>query len=145
MITTASTGSNCGRVTSLNTRHPPAPSTWAASMVSRGILARPPISTSVRNGIHPQTSAITHTEKARVGLASQLTSASGGINTPKKASNNPNSGLNMKRNETPINAGLIAKGKINKVCTPDRRRPPGTSNIASPSASKVVRPTVTTV
>ena len=114
-------------------------------MVSLGNAAMPPISTSVMNGIQPQMSAITQTAKARVGSDSHATSANGGKMSPKNASNNPNSGLNMKRKDTPTNAGLIENGRISSVRTVNRRRPPGASSKAIPSASNVVSPTVNTV
>ena len=51
----------------------------------------------------------------------------------------------MNRKETPISAGLMENGKIKSVLTVTRRRPPGASNSAKPSAIAVVKPTVKTV
>ena len=145
MTTIITTGKSCGRVMSRNTRQEEAPSTWAASIESDGTAARPPMSTRVMKGTQPQTSAMTQTANASTGSESQPMSASGGRRMPKNASNRPNSGLNMKRNETPTRAGLMAKGRMSRVRTVNRSRPPGARSRATPRASRVVRPTVSTV
>ena len=130
---------------SRKTRHDDAPSTRAASMESAGTAASPPMSTRVMNGTQPQTSAMTHTANASTGSESQPMSASGGSTMPKNASKRPNSGLNMNRKETPTSAGLMAKGRMSRVRTVSLSRPPGASSRATPSASTVVKPTVSTV
>ena len=83
-------------------------------------------------GTQPHTSAMTHTANASAGSDSQPMSASGGRRMPKKASKRPNSGLNMKRNDTPTRAGLMAKGRMRRVRTVNRSRPPGASSRATP-------------
>ena len=66
---TTSTGASCGKVTSRNTRQLVAPSMRAASCVSGGIEARPPISMKVKYGAQCQTSAEISAAVGRVGLA----------------------------------------------------------------------------
>jgi len=114
-------------------------------MVSRGSEVKPPMSTMARNGIQPHTSANTHTVNANAGLDNHDTSANGGNSTPKNASNKPNSGLNINRNDTPTNAGLIANGNTNNARAVTRSRPPGANNNAMPSAQTTDNATVATV
>ena len=57
-----------------------------------------------------------------------------GIKTSKNALKSPKSGWNMNLHETPIKAGLIAKGRMSKVLTVRRNFPPGAKSNANPSA-----------
>ena len=52
--------------------------------------------------------------------------------------NAPNSGLNIKRHEMPISAGLMANGKMINVRRIDLANPARNSKIASPKATRMV-------
>ena len=82
---------------------------------------------------------------AKVVSPSQSISASGGINTSKNALNSPKSGWNMNLHDTPIRAGLIAKGRISRVLTVRRNFPPGARRSANPRASPTEAKTDATV
>ena len=111
----ASTGMSCGRVIVQNDVQADAPSTRAASSVSRGIESSPPISISDRNGPQCHMSVRISQVIAQPELPSQSTWLRNGNSASSTASKIPNSGLRKKRNEVPCSAGDMANGSTSTV------------------------------